>query len=61
MCADKALSTLPTTEAVGVGTFEESFEEEIYKKAESAVTDTKEGQRPENDFDEVGTDCNKIN
>lgn len=32
-------------------TFEYGIQEEIYKEAESLVTDTKEGQRPENEFE----------
>ena len=49
---DKAVSTLPTTASLGVETVEESIHEEIHKEAESAVAETKVGQRSENDFEE---------
>ena len=49
---DKAPLTSPTTASLTVETVEESNQEERQKEAESAVTDTKEGQRPENDFGE---------
>ncbi|XP_019457938.1 PREDICTED: uncharacterized protein LOC109358260 [Lupinus angustifolius] len=42
----------PTIESVIVETFHKNIEEEIHKDAESAVTDTKEGQTRANEFDD---------
>ena len=49
---DKALSNLPTIASVRIETIEERIQEEIHKEAESAATNTEEGRRRENDFDE---------
>ena len=48
---DKALSTTNTASA-GVKTVDQCIQEEIHKEPESAVTDKKEEQRSENNFEE---------
>lgn len=46
----KSISTLPTIQVLKVEIVEESIQEVIQKEAESEVIDTKEEQRPGNDF-----------
>ena len=52
MFEDKAMSTSPTAASVGVGTVEESIQEEKHKEAESAMKDTEVRQRPEHDLED---------
>lgn len=50
MPEDKVFSILSTIAPFRDDTFQKSFPEEIHKEAEFAVTDAKEGQRPENEL-----------
>ncbi|KAK7339569.1 hypothetical protein VNO77_20246 [Canavalia gladiata] len=49
---DKALQTLPNSTSILTETVDQSKQEETHTEVELAVIDTKEGQIPENDFEE---------
>jgi len=47
---DRAISIISPIPSVRIGTVDESIQEKMQKEVQPAVINTKEEQRPENDF-----------